>query len=85
MVKNVKKRNLDEAAKDSENTALLEQQQQKLGKLEVLLLWSEKLRALCRPFVELFGFIFQVAFLILWATVAFIFFKGFFKSFSKDF
>jgi len=35
---NVKKKHFDEAPKDSENTALLEQQQKNCGKLGVLLL-----------------------------------------------
>jgi hypothetical protein len=53
VVKKVKKRGLDEAAKDSENTVLLEQQQR--GKFEVLLRWSGKLQALCESIGQLLG------------------------------
>lgn len=71
VVKNVKKRNLDEAAKDSENTALLEQQQQNHGKLDVLLLWCGKTQALCVSILRLFGIIVSVAFFIFWARTVF--------------
>jgi len=73
VVKNVKKRNLDEAAEDSENTALLEQQQQNRGKLDVLSLWCGKLHAYGLGLfgiiliLKLLGIILAVAFFIVWA------------------
>lgn len=72
VVKNVNKNRLDEAAKDSENIALLEEedkaQQQQRGNVEVLLLWIEKLQILCDCVGRWLAILVVLAFILLWTT-----------------
>lgn len=89
VVKNVKKRNLDEAAEDSENTALLEQQQQNRGKLDVLSFWCGKLHAYGLGLfgiiliLKLLGLILAVAFFIFWVRSFLTFSSNFPKNSSN--